>query len=281
MLGGSKKRPRPQKSEEQSTPSTALFSNTSLEESGTCTPGGQSLAGYSNKAGSCNLVTLIESSRSTSRRSGGSGSGGSSPTHVSLSSDEGIRSKPLIKGSLKVGNIVGKAEGAHGSASTMASPKEEQQRSTSASQKVAQQQPHQLEESMMGKKNVAQDQEGLGKGASGTPSVSVSSSQMGMSTGDVEESLSASSGAGRGGAGVKEAKEAKKDQGAAAASAQSPPKEKEDRRRARRELPASKVRVLKDWLMSPEHINHPYPTASEQLELVEQTGLTRTQLKNW
>lgn len=57
--------------------------------------------------------------------------------------------------------------------------------------------------------------------------------------------------------------------------------------RANQKLPGTRclhkasVRILKEWMFSEEHIEHPYPSETEKEELMRQTGLTRKQLTNW
>ena len=58
-------------------------------------------------------------------------------------------------------------------------------------------------------------------------------------------------------------------------------REEPKRGRSRRELPAHAVAVLKAWLVSPEHFQHPYPTAADQAQLMQETGIDKKQLKNW
>mmetsp|Transcript_36600 Transcript_36600/g.82311 ORF Transcript_36600/g.82311 Transcript_36600/m.82311 type:complete len:639 (-) Transcript_36600:326-2242(-) len=41
------------------------------------------------------------------------------------------------------------------------------------------------------------------------------------------------------------------------------------------------VQYLKNWMLSPEHIEHPYPTEDEKIEIMEDTGLELKQLTNW
>jgi len=41
------------------------------------------------------------------------------------------------------------------------------------------------------------------------------------------------------------------------------------------------VEYLKNWLMSPEHINHPYPSESEKARMVADTGIEIKRLNNW
>jgi len=51
--------------------------------------------------------------------------------------------------------------------------------------------------------------------------------------------------------------------------------------KSRRELPAGAVATLKQWLLSPEHFTHPYPTPQDQVLLMQKTGIDKKQLKNW
>lgn len=46
-------------------------------------------------------------------------------------------------------------------------------------------------------------------------------------------------------------------------------------------LPRSTVDYLKNWMMSPEHIAHPYPTEKEKSEIMAATGIELKQLTNW
>lgn len=46
-------------------------------------------------------------------------------------------------------------------------------------------------------------------------------------------------------------------------------------------LPRSTVDYLKNWMMSPEHIAHPYPTEKEKAEIMAATGIEGKQLTNW
>jgi hypothetical protein len=41
------------------------------------------------------------------------------------------------------------------------------------------------------------------------------------------------------------------------------------------------VEYLKAWLMSPKHINHPYPTEKEKATMVADTGIELKRLNNW
>lgn len=46
-------------------------------------------------------------------------------------------------------------------------------------------------------------------------------------------------------------------------------------------LPSHAVEYLKAWLMSPKHINHPYPTEKEKAKMVADTGIELKRLNNW
>eukprot|EP00934_Nitzschia_sp_Nitz4_P002526 Nitzschia sp. Nitz4//scaffold76_size158648//69856//71384//NITZ4_002546-RA/size158648-snap-gene-0.287-mRNA-1//1//CDS//3329557845//2516//frame0 len=46
-------------------------------------------------------------------------------------------------------------------------------------------------------------------------------------------------------------------------------------------LPAETVEYLKNWMMSPEHIAHPYPTEQEKAKMMADTGIELKQLTNW
>ncbi len=50
---------------------------------------------------------------------------------------------------------------------------------------------------------------------------------------------------------------------------------------ARPQLSTEAVAVLKAWLLSPEHIDNPYPTGSDFDALMETTKLDKSQLKHW
>ncbi|ETW10501.1 hypothetical protein H310_00791 [Aphanomyces invadans] len=52
-------------------------------------------------------------------------------------------------------------------------------------------------------------------------------------------------------------------------------------RKPRRELPPATVKILKDWMLSSEHIKHPYPTDDDKKKLLELTGINMKQLTNW
>ena len=46
-------------------------------------------------------------------------------------------------------------------------------------------------------------------------------------------------------------------------------------------LPSEVVAYLRAWMMSPEHIEHPYPTAEEKQKIMADTGIEMKQLSNW
>jgi hypothetical protein len=46
-------------------------------------------------------------------------------------------------------------------------------------------------------------------------------------------------------------------------------------------LPSTVVDYLKAWIMSPEHINHPYPSEKEKAEILADTGIDLKRLNNW
>jgi len=46
-------------------------------------------------------------------------------------------------------------------------------------------------------------------------------------------------------------------------------------------LPPDTVEYLKSWMMSPEHIAHPYPTEQEKARIMADTGIELKQLTNW
>lgn len=67
--------------------------------------------------------------------------------------------------------------------------------------------------------------------------------------------------------------EDKKEEEAAAATAPS--------KKSRRELPPHTVAILKGWMLSPEHVKHPYPTDEDKQMLLKKTGINMKQLTNW
>ena len=54
-----------------------------------------------------------------------------------------------------------------------------------------------------------------------------------------------------------------------------------EKKRKTTSLPSSTVEYLKAWMMSPEHINHPYPTEKEKAQIMSDTGIELKQLTNW
>uniref|UniRef100_A0A7S2KCG9 Homeobox domain-containing protein n=2 Tax=Leptocylindrus danicus TaxID=163516 RepID=A0A7S2KCG9_9STRA len=46
-------------------------------------------------------------------------------------------------------------------------------------------------------------------------------------------------------------------------------------------LPPQTVEYLKNWMMSPAHISHPYPTEAEKAAIMADTGIEMKQLTNW
>ena len=62
----------------------------------------------------------------------------------------------------------------------------------------------------------------------------------------------------------------------------SPTKKRKSQGRGRsNSLPTHVVDYLKTWLMSPEHINHPYPSEAEKARMVADTGIDIKRLNNW
>mmetsp|Transcript_9448 Transcript_9448/g.23190 ORF Transcript_9448/g.23190 Transcript_9448/m.23190 type:complete len:258 (-) Transcript_9448:242-1015(-) len=68
---------------------------------------------------------------------------------------------------------------------------------------------------------------------------------------------------------------------AASSTTNSPKKRKSQGRGRSNSLPCHVVEYLKNWLMSPEHINHPYPSESEKARMVADTGIEIKRLNNW
>mmetsp|Transcript_27531 Transcript_27531/g.46863 ORF Transcript_27531/g.46863 Transcript_27531/m.46863 type:complete len:607 (+) Transcript_27531:348-2168(+) len=46
-------------------------------------------------------------------------------------------------------------------------------------------------------------------------------------------------------------------------------------------LSSHAVEYLKNWMMSPDHIEHPYPTEDEKVRIMKETGIELKQLTNW
>ena len=68
---------------------------------------------------------------------------------------------------------------------------------------------------------------------------------------------------------------------ASAPSTPTTPSGKSQGRGRSNSLPANVVEYLKAWLMSPEHVNHPYPTEKEKSQMVADTGIELKRLNNW
>ncbi|KAL7531362.1 hypothetical protein ACHAWF_003737, partial [Thalassiosira exigua] len=49
----------------------------------------------------------------------------------------------------------------------------------------------------------------------------------------------------------------------------------------RPQLGPETVPVLREWLLSPEHVDSPYPNQRETEAIMQRTGLDKTQLKHW
>lgn len=57
--------------------------------------------------------------------------------------------------------------------------------------------------------------------------------------------------------------------------------EKISKKKKSTSLPAKTVEYLKAWMMSPEHVAHPYPTEQEKAQIMADTGIEMKQLTNW
>ncbi|KAL7544790.1 hypothetical protein ACHAWF_008150 [Thalassiosira exigua] len=51
--------------------------------------------------------------------------------------------------------------------------------------------------------------------------------------------------------------------------------------RKKNALSTSAVEYLKEWMMHPDHIEHPYPTEDEKRRILRETGIELKQLTNW
>ncbi|CAI5704356.1 hypothetical protein KXD40_001354 [Peronospora effusa] len=58
-------------------------------------------------------------------------------------------------------------------------------------------------------------------------------------------------------------------------------KEQQPSKKSRRELPPHTVAILKGWMLSREHVKHPYPTDEDKQMLLMKTGISMKQLTNW
>jgi hypothetical protein len=63
-------------------------------------------------------------------------------------------------------------------------------------------------------------------------------------------------------------------------SVSSSPSKTKDKRKSS-SLPSETVEYLKAWMMSAEHIAHPYPTEQEKVKIMEDTDIELKQLTNW
>ncbi|EED95782.1 predicted protein, partial [Thalassiosira pseudonana CCMP1335] len=54
-----------------------------------------------------------------------------------------------------------------------------------------------------------------------------------------------------------------------------------NKKRTTMSLPQETVDYLKAWMMSPEHIFHPYPREQEKAEIMAETGIELKQLTKW
>jgi hypothetical protein len=59
------------------------------------------------------------------------------------------------------------------------------------------------------------------------------------------------------------------------------PQSKIPHRKGSTSLPQEAAEYLKAWMMSPEHISHPYPTEDEKQQIMADTGVGLKQLTNW
>jgi len=60
-----------------------------------------------------------------------------------------------------------------------------------------------------------------------------------------------------------------------------PTTKKSNGKRKSASLPGDTVEYLKSWMMSPEHIAHPYPTEQEKVDIMKDTNIELKQLTNW
>ncbi|KAL7531103.1 hypothetical protein ACHAXR_003851 [Thalassiosira sp. AJA248-18] len=58
-------------------------------------------------------------------------------------------------------------------------------------------------------------------------------------------------------------------------------KDSKGRPKKKTALSSYAVEYLKAWMMSPDHIEHPYPTEDEKLSIMKDTGIELKQLTNW
>ena len=67
---------------------------------------------------------------------------------------------------------------------------------------------------------------------------------------------------------------------ASSSSSVSTPKGKGSQKKSS-SLPSETVEYLKAWMMSPDHVAHPYPTEQEKTQIMVDTGIELKQLTNW
>ncbi|ETK89437.1 hypothetical protein L915_06487 [Phytophthora nicotianae] len=60
-----------------------------------------------------------------------------------------------------------------------------------------------------------------------------------------------------------------------------PKEQQQPSKKSRRELPPHTVAILKGWMLSREHVKHPYPTDEDKQMLLKKTGISMKQLTNW
>ncbi|RLN64411.1 hypothetical protein BBJ29_002002, partial [Phytophthora kernoviae] len=65
------------------------------------------------------------------------------------------------------------------------------------------------------------------------------------------------------------------------ADAEADVKMEQPSKKSRRELPPHTVAILKGWMLSREHVKHPYPTDEDKQMLLKKTGISMKQLTNW
>ncbi|KAL7551090.1 hypothetical protein ACHAWF_014286, partial [Thalassiosira exigua] len=51
--------------------------------------------------------------------------------------------------------------------------------------------------------------------------------------------------------------------------------------RLKKRLPESARRYLKEWMLSPEHCDHPYPSPEEKARIMSEAGIDLAELNNW
>ncbi|KAG6974601.1 hypothetical protein JG688_00002979 [Phytophthora aleatoria] len=66
-----------------------------------------------------------------------------------------------------------------------------------------------------------------------------------------------------------------------APDADKPKEQQQPSKKSRRELPPHTVAILKGWMLSREHVKHPYPTDEDKQMLLKKTGISMKQLTNW